>query len=259
MRTPRRRTSGWLSVVVLAVLLVSACSTRGVDEGLRAGGEVSAPPPTTAAPAPAEPVLPPGTSLVAEARLAKVPVFASPDDAQAPGRALANPTESGAPLVFLVEKVMPGWLQVSLPVRPNGSTGWVRAADVNLAPIEYRVVVQLRAFRITVFRGGEVILSEPVGLGTSSTPTPGGRYYIKELLKPPNPNGAYGPYAYGLSGFSNVLTSFAGGDGVVGIHGTNDPSSIGRSVSHGCIRMSNSGITRLAKMLPLGTPVEITT
>lgn len=67
----------------------------------------------------------------------------------------------------------------------------------------------------------------------------------------------YGPYAYGLSGFSNVLTEFNGGDGVIGIHGTNDPSSIGRDVSHRCIRMSNTGITTLAAILPLGTPVEI--
>lgn len=67
----------------------------------------------------------------------------------------------------------------------------------------------------------------------------------------------YGPYAYGLSGFSNVLTEFNGGYGVIGIHGTNDPSSIGRDVNQGCIRMSNTGITTLAAILPLGTPVEI--
>ena len=56
-------------------------------------------------------------------------------------------------------------------------------------------------------------------------PTPIGVFYTKELLQPPNPNTAYGAYAYGLSGYSNVLTDFAGGDGVVGIHGTNDPST----------------------------------
>ena len=55
-----------------------------------------------------------------------------------------------------------------------------------------------------------------------------------------------------------MLTSFAGGDGVIGIHGTNDPSTLGKDVSHGCIRMSNSGITKLAKILPLGVPVQIT-
>jgi lipoprotein-anchoring transpeptidase ErfK/SrfK len=254
MRTPGKR-SAWLPIAAL-VLTVAACGT-GEGDGLLARRVAPPAPPTTAPAQPQAPALPAGTSLVAEALIAKVAVFAQPDDSQPAKRTLANPTESGAPLVFLVEQAMPGWFQVDLPVRPNGSTGWVRAAEVNVVPIDYRIKVELRRYRITVWRGDKVILSEPVGLGTQSTPTPGGKYYLKELLKPPNPNGPYGPYAYGLSGFSNVLTSFAGGDGVVGIHGTNDPSALGRSVSHGCIRMSNAGISTLAKMLPLGTPVEI--
>ncbi|MGI9034386.1 MAG: L,D-transpeptidase [Acidimicrobiales bacterium] len=231
------------------VLVVAGCGGGGVAVRRQTA------PPTTTAPAP-DPA-PQGQSLVAQAKVAKINVFASPMASTAPTHVLANPTENGGPVVFLVEQQAPDWLQVDLPVRPNGSTGWIRAADVDLTTINYRVAVNLRAYRITVWRGGQVILSEPVGLGTTDTPTPGGKYYIKELLKPPNPNGAYGPYAYGLSGFSNVLTSFEGGAGVVGIHGTNQPSLIGRSVSHGCIRMSNSGITTLAKTLPLGTPVQI--
>ncbi len=67
----------------------------------------------------------------------------------------------------------------------------------------------------------------------------------------------YGTFAYGLSGFSNVLKSFAGGSGVIGLHGTNDPSVIGQDVSAGCIRMRNEDIERLVPILPLGTPVEI--
>ena len=84
-------------------------------------------------------------------------------------------------------------------------------------------------------------------------------YYLKELLEPPDPNGAYGPYAYGLSGFSNnpELANFNGGDGIIGIHGTNQPDKIGSDVSHGCIRVSNEVITEMAASLPLGTPVEI--
>jgi lipoprotein-anchoring transpeptidase ErfK/SrfK len=76
-------------------------------------------------------------------------------------------------------------------------------------------------------------------------------------LKAPNPNTVYGTYAYGLSGFSNRLTSFAGGDAVIGVHGTNNPASIGHTVSSGCIRMLNSDIEKLVPVLPLGTPVEI--
>ena len=170
---------------------------------------------------------------------------------------LASPQASGSPLVFLVEATQDPWLKVLLPVRPNGSEGWIRTADVTVSQHSFRIVIELSAHRITVYNGGSIIDQEPVGVGRRLTPTPGGLYYIKELLKPPDPNGPYGPYAYGLSGFSNVLTTFGGGDGVIGIHGTNDPSGLGHDVSHGCIRMSNAGITKLAAILPLGVPVEI--
>jgi lipoprotein-anchoring transpeptidase ErfK/SrfK len=103
------------------------------------------------------------------------------------------------------------------------------------------------------------VLRAPVGVGTTDTPTPGGRYYLKELLQPPTPDGPYGPYAYGLSGFSNVLTSFAGGEGVIGIHGTDAPDLVGTDVSNGCLRLANDVVVRLVEEvgLPLGTPVVI--
>jgi lipoprotein-anchoring transpeptidase ErfK/SrfK len=77
------------------------------------------------------------------------------------------------------------------------------------------------------------------------------------LLRPPDPRGFYGPYAFGLSAYSPVYTSFAGGDGQVGIHGTDNPGAIGRDVSHRCIRVANAVVARLARRLPLGTPVAI--
>jgi lipoprotein-anchoring transpeptidase ErfK/SrfK len=185
-----------------------------------------------------------------------VQVYATAGESQ-PTTALANPNENGAPLVFLAETLQGDWVEVLLPIRPNGSTGWIKASDVTLARNPYQIEVRLADHRIVVHEGDEVILDEPIAVGTADTPTPGGRYYIKELLKPPDPNGPYGTYAYGLSGFSNELESFNGGDGVIGIHGTNDPASIGTDVSHGCIRMTNEAITRLAGILPLGTPVHI--
>ncbi len=144
-------------------------------------------------------------------------------------------------------------------IRDSGSTGWIRSETVSLARTGYRIVVEMGAHRLILLDRDRVVLDTPVGVGVAETPTPGGVYYVKELLRPPDPGGAYGPYAYGLSGFSNVLTDFAGGDGVIGIHGTNDPSSIGRDVSHGCIRVPNDVITRLVETigLPLGMPVEI--
>jgi lipoprotein-anchoring transpeptidase ErfK/SrfK len=147
---------------------------------------------------------------------------------------------------------------VLLPVRPNGSTGWVRAADVSVSDVPYRIQVSQSAHQITVWRGSEVFLQEPIGVGRAGTATPCGEYFLTDLLQPTNGGGAYGPYAFGTSAYSEVLTSFAGGNGQIGLHGTNDPGGLGRNVSHGCIRMSNSGITKLAQTLPLGTPLYIT-
>jgi Uncharacterized protein conserved in bacteria len=152
-----------------------------------------------------------------------------------------------------------GRYNVYLPVRPNGSTGWVDADDVTVSTVAYRIRLGITEHRIRVFDGEKVVLDEPIGVGTTDTPSPQGIYYVKELLRPPDQNGPYGHYAYGLSGFSNQLTSFAGGNGVIGIHGTNDPASIGHDVSHGCIRVNNEVIDRMVNDigLPLGTPVEI--
>jgi lipoprotein-anchoring transpeptidase ErfK/SrfK len=198
----------------------------------------------------------PFTSTVAQAVGKQVGVYDN-SGAPAPGSVLANPTEDGAPLVFLVRDQKPGWLQVLLPIRPNGTLGWVKSSEVRTSKHEYRIKVELTAHKITVFYRDGVFLEEPIGVGRGPTPTPVGVYYTKELLEPPTSNTAYGAYVYGISGFSNVLTDFAGGDGVVGIHGTNDPSTLGKDVSHGCIRMSNAGITRLVHTLPLGVPVVI--
>jgi lipoprotein-anchoring transpeptidase ErfK/SrfK len=257
---PRRSPA---AVALWLLLVVGAAACGG-------GGTKAAPPassgttPTTAAPTTT--TLPVDTSFVAKANkeLSEVAVYATADLTAEPSQVLAQPNEDGAPLAFLLKGAYdaahpPTALEVYLPVRPNGSSGFIKASDVTVTSHQYKIKVEIGAHHLTVTNAGSVVLDTPVGIGTSDTPTPGGVFYIKELLKVPNPNGPYGPYAYGLSGFSEKaeLANFAGGSGVIGIHGTNDPGSIGTDVSHGCIRMSNENITMLAGILPLGTPVEI--
>jgi hypothetical protein len=171
----------------------------------------------------------------------------------------ATSVPGAIPLIFLLRSESSERVEVYLPVRPNGSSGWVNRDDVEIYPVNHRIVVALSEYRIRIYEHGAVVLDEPIGVGTRERPTPGGVYYLKELLQPPNPGGPYGIYAYGTSGYSDVLTSFGGGPGVIGIHGTNDPSSIGREASSGCIRLNNEVIRRMVEEfgLPLGTPVEI--
>jgi lipoprotein-anchoring transpeptidase ErfK/SrfK len=223
--------------------MLASCSSGG-------GAKATLVPDTVA------PRVAPDESLVAAARGPELEVFNAPGE-RAPVRMLANPLHSGAPRLLLVTKDLGDWLEVALPVRPNGTAGFIRSSDVKLVKHAFHVIVELGAHRLTVLKGKTVMLETPAGIGTVDTPTPPGLYYTTELLKQPDPQGAYGPYAYGLSGYSNVLTSFAGGDGELGLHGTNDPSSIGRDTTHGCIRISNADIDRLALTLPLGVPVRV--
>jgi lipoprotein-anchoring transpeptidase ErfK/SrfK len=111
---------------------------------------------------------------------------------------------------------------------------------------------------LTLSEGDRVLERTTVAVGKTGTPTPTGRFYTTILMRSDDPSGPYGPYAFGLSGYSEVLTEFAGGPGQIGIHGTNDPSALGSAVSFGCIRMDNAAIRRLASRVPLGTPVRVT-
>jgi lipoprotein-anchoring transpeptidase ErfK/SrfK len=148
------------------------------------------------------------------------------------------------------------WLHVELPLRPNGLTGWVRAADVVRARVRTRIVVDLSARRLALYRGGRLVLTTAVAVGSPATPTPTGRFYVNQRLLPTDPTGPFGPAALGVSAFSPVLTGWAQG-GPIGIHGTNEPWSIGRPVSNGCIRVRNDVIRRLFARTLAGTPVVI--
>ncbi|MGO9873080.1 MAG: L,D-transpeptidase [Acidimicrobiia bacterium] len=248
----------------MAVVALGACG------GTHAADRKNETSPTTAVSARSAPdtttttTLPAYESVTAQAIVPRLSVFNRPNT-RTPARVLDNPwlvdpsqPATAVPQVFLVEtRRRDGWVRILLPIRPNGTSGWVRAADVTLSPVTFKLRVQLAAHRLTVFDRGIVVYSGPVADGAPSTPTPVGQYYIRVLIKAPDPNTVYGPYAYGLSSHSDTLTSFDGGDAEIGIHGNDDASVLGESVTHGCIRIDNAEITRLAGILPLGTPVDI--
>ena len=170
-------------------------------------------------------------------------------------------TEDGFPEVYVALRAHVGadgepWVEVRVPMRPNGEHGWVpRSALGRLHVVRTRLVVDRRALTATLRRKGRVVWRSRVGVGAPGTPTPGGSFYIRELIRVPSPHGIYGPYAFGTSAYS-VLSDWPGG-GVVGIHGTNAPSLIPGRPSHGCIRVPNPAIRRLARLMPVGTPVRI--
>jgi lipoprotein-anchoring transpeptidase ErfK/SrfK len=150
----------------------------------------------------------------------------------------------------------PLWYRVQLPLRPNGVTGWVRSRDVAIGAVTTRIDVDLSAKRLTLYRNGRRVLSATAAVGAPATPTPTGRFYVNQRLVPTDPSGPYGPGAVGISAFSDVLTGWAQG-GPIAIHGTNEPWSIGRAVSNGCIRLPNATLRRVFAAALAGTPVVI--
>ena len=166
-------------------------------------------------------------------------------------------TTYGTTRVFLVDTMAGDWVRVKLPMRPNHQSGWIPATEVTLEEVEPVVQVDLEARTLTVVADDSVIAQATVAIGSPENPTPRGTFYITDKLETPDPQGAYGPYAFGLSGYSETLSEFGGGDGQIGIHGTNAPDLLGQAVSHGCVRLPNEVIGWLADLLPLGTPVHI--
>ena len=166
------------------------------------------------------------------------------------------PTVFGVRAAAVDRRCKPRWYRVQLPMRPNGAEGWVRAADVDVAPVHTRIYIDLSERRVTLFRRGRPVLRAKAAIGSSATPTPVGRYYVNQRLVPRDTSGPFGPGAIGISAFSNVLTGWTQG-GPIAIHGTNRPDSIGRAVSNGCIRVENRALLRLFEATPAGTPVII--
>jgi hypothetical protein len=169
-------------------------------------------------------------------------------------------TEDGLPEVYVVlrsrlddmERV---WLQIRVPGRPNGRTGWVREDQLsNLKTVRTHLTIDRGRLKATLRKRGRVIWTSRIGVGAPGTPTPGGRFWIRERLR--GDGAIYGPWAFGTSAYSDQLTDWPGG-GVVGIHGTNQPGLIPGRPSHGCIRVPNWNISKLAKLMPVGTPVRI--
>ncbi len=205
---------------------------------------------------------PVGTARTAFAAVAKHPLAAYGKPAGGVRARFEKLNENGYPTTFEIVGAIvnatcgAAWYRVQLPLRPNGLIGYVRPADVAVQKVATRIVVDVSARTLTLLRAGKRVLSTPVAVGSASTPTPTGRFYVNQRILTTDPRGPYGPAALGVSAFSDVLTGWAQG-GPIGIHGTNAPWSIGQAVSNGCIRVPNTTLQRLFAATPGGTPVLI--
>lgn len=248
-------------------VLSPSSSDAGPDAVLPAASQGPA---SSAIPEPVEPAFVPGTPR---------PLGSTRDIAYfapvlQPTVARADPNTSATPVAGLTTRTPEGtrnlvlvldraadvegklWVRVRLSVPASNTTGWVpRRALGGYGTVRTRLVVDLRQLTATLFRSGRPVFRAGVGVGRPEWPTPTGEFYVRnKLTKYANP--FYGPLAFGTSARSEVLTDWPAG-GFVGIHGTDRPDLLPGRVSHGCIRLANEDIVRLARLMPVGTPITI--
>ena len=254
-----------LAAALAMVLLVAGCDRGGADPAPPPVLDPSAgpaPPTTTAAPRAGEIKLGSSPAYVALA-VKDVTVKDRPARKGDIVAVFPQALPWGSPTPFLIDQARRTaagdvWLKVLLPKRPNGSSGWVLRDQVRIKPVSHQVVVDLSSRTASLLEGRRKVRSFRVGVGTAGTPTPTGRFYVTVKLRPPQVSAsAYGAWALGLSGYSEVHQTFGTGDGQIALHGTYKPWLLGQPVSNGCVRMDNETITLLAETLPLGTPVTI--
>ena len=170
-----------------------------------------------------------------------------------------NPHQFGGPLTLMVTSGDPDddWLEVQLPIRPNGQTAWIPAVDYALSATNVRAEVWLGAAEVRVFDGPDEIAATSAVVGAAETPTPIGRFYVAAKKQNAPEEFWLGPWALVLSSYSETLPSFSGGLPVIAIHGTNHPELMGEAITFGCVRVTNDVIEFLAEQVPIGAPVDV--
>ncbi len=256
-RVHRTRVRAAIAAGVVAALAVGGIAGWALlrDDAKAAPKKRAAAPSTTTTTAPK-----PAAAVTATQQVPELTAYQDAVETSAAVTKLSAKTEYGLPRTFLVtdQSSHPGWLNVLLPIRPNGASGWIKASDVTLGTSDYEIRIELGAHKLTLLKLGQPVLDSGVVIGADKTPTPVGTFYVTDPLDlHSQPNAGYGVFALGISGYSDVLTSFKGGPGQLAVHGTSNPSQVGQNISNGCVRVPNDIIEQIAAQAPLGTPVTI--
>jgi lipoprotein-anchoring transpeptidase ErfK/SrfK len=172
---------------------------------------------------------------------------------------LPTRTEFGSPEELWVVRQSGPWLGVVSTLAGNGRVGWIHRSAARLTRVHWEIRVSLSARRVTVLDGGKVLKRYMVAIGAPGSPTPTGRFAVTDRLVTGDPSGPYGCCILALSARSpHAIQGWAGGNRIA-IHSTPETSSIGRPVSHGCMRLTLAEGRWLLGHVPLGTPTIIRT
>lgn len=185
------------------------------------------------------------------------------DSAAATG-SVATKTKWGGPTQLLVlgsERTSGRlWLDVRVQGRPNGSHGWIPADLAQISTTPYRIEISRASKRLRLVKGGRTVRTIKVVVGTAQTPTPVGHFAVADKLELKDNKAFLGKWVMPITGYSDVLKTFDGGIGQIALHGRGGASlkvPVGTAASHGCVRIENAAIGRLAAAVPTGTPVNV--
>jgi hypothetical protein len=256
-------------VLVASALLVGAFTSRSPSPRVSASAApsrssgglsldlihgVAVPGPVKPAFAPSTPVLLPASDKLARWAFVRfaVPARSEPrTDAHVVATVTKRTPEGTSNIVLVLGRKTDQtgrlWILIRLPI-PRSALGGYGIVRTHL-------VVVLKRLTATLYRNRREIFRADVGVGQGAWPTPKGKFYIRNKLTGYS-SPMYGPIAFGTSARSDVLTDWPAG-GYIGIHGTDQPELLPGRVSHGCIRLRNPDILRLAELMPVGTPLTI--
>jgi len=201
------------------------------------------------------PVAPRGTTLVANTHGA-IPGYSAPGGTPAEQ---IPATWHGAVSALPVVRESPGWVEVRLAQRPNGSMAWVRDSDVTFTSTPYKILIDLKTTSLVLFKDDKPIFGAPLGIGTVSDPTPTGQFFVAFFAA--SPSTGYGPFVIVSSGHSNAISDWeSSGDAMMAIHGPLNADAqigtLGARVSHGCVRLHVADLLHL-RNVPAGSPIDV--
>jgi hypothetical protein len=250
--------------VVVAATVVAVVSRAGSGPSPAAARAPVAPPARAATPPasaggpprPAASPAAPSPTLIATLK-ADTPRFPSPG---APSDGTVPGTWYGSVSALPVLAQQPGWDQVRLAQRPNGSTAWIPADDATITETDYRIDINLTTEHLELWDGSKLVLDAPAGVGTTQDPTATGQFFLALFAR--SPSSGYGPFVMVTSAHSDSITDWEqSGDAIIAIHGPLGADSAigttGARISHGCVRLHDTDLMKL-RPVPAGTPITIT-
>lgn len=164
--------------------------------------------------------------------------------------------EFNQPRVFRIVGESGDYYNVQVPMRPNGSTGYIRKSEVDVISTDQRILIDLSDRSVIVWEGDDIVFDTTGTIGQPSSPTPTGSFYVRNVFEW-YADSIYGPYVIPLSAYSEAIDQINGGDAVVAIHGTQRPDLMGAAASLGCVRLDNDTLRELAAIIEPGAPVEV--